>query len=178
MAGFANSDAVQPHRRRCLASHAGVGSRGPGNPRAGGGCLDCRQRRTPASGQGPGHSARWFRPGIAAVAGQQPVGDSRQGAPGGRPQGSGPRAGYRRPGAVPRPGAGCAQLFPRLRCVRPEFRSRTVRHGAAGGHGRRRTLARHGVRRSERSGRGRGHPVPLGRCRTSGPGPATPGCHG
>ena len=69
-------------------------------------------------------------------------------------------------------------LFPCLRCVCPEFRSRTVRHGAAGGHGCRRAVACHGVWRGEGSGRGRRYSVPAGRCRTLGSRAATSGRDG
>ena len=46
-----------------------------------------------------------------------------------------------------RPGAQWSQLLQGLRCVCPELRSRAVRHGAAGGHGRRSAGDRYGLRR-------------------------------
>ncbi len=50
--------------------------------------------------------------GLGTVARRKPPGDSRYRSPGAGLEGTGPRAGDRRQGAVPRPGAGCAPLFP------------------------------------------------------------------
>ena len=54
--------------------------------------------------------------------------------------GPGLRTGHRRACAVPRPGRRGTALLQGVRRLRPEFRPRAVRHGPAGGHGRRRTL--------------------------------------
>ena len=175
VAGGADRDALQPHRRRCAAGRAGRAPEcAPATAPARRG-LGGRQRRPPASGQGPGYPAARLCRRAAAPAAEQPAGDPRQRPPGRAAQGPGLRTGYRRARAVPRPGRRGTALLQGVRRLRPEFRPRAVRHGPAGGHGCRCTADRHRLWRRPRSG-GRGrHPLPAGRRDGPGRGPDPPG---
>ena len=68
-------------------------------------------------------------------------------------EGAGRRPWHCRPRPLSRPGAGRSPIFFRLRSVRTQFRSRALRHGAAGSDGRRRAGDGHRLRRRSGSRR-------------------------
>ena len=121
--------------------------------------LGGRQRWPPASGQGPGYSAARLRRRAAAAQ------NSLLAIPAGGRLLTGLQL-----GTACCSSARSKRHFKAFDAFAPEFRPRAVRHGPAGGHGRRRTADRHRLRRHPRSGGGSAS-LPAGRRDGLGRGP-------